>query len=83
MSSRPSSRSWAGRLSCATDDDEPLDFEPDAAERARIVNLLGPTPISLDDLIRMSGASPAIVRSCCWSSSSPDGWIAKAAECCR
>jgi DNA processing protein len=24
--------------------------------------LLGPSPISLDDLIRMSGASPAIVR---------------------
>ena len=28
----------------------------------RIVDLLGPTPISLDDLIRMSGASPATVR---------------------
>jgi DNA processing protein len=26
------------------------------------VDLLGPTPISLDDLIRMSGASPATVR---------------------
>ncbi len=24
--------------------------------------LLGPSPVSLDDLIRMSGASPAIVR---------------------
>ena len=30
--------------------------------RARIVNLLGPSPVSLDDLIRMAGTSPAIVR---------------------
>jgi len=44
------------------DDNEPLDFEADASDRARIVNLLGPTPISLDDLIRMADASPAIVR---------------------
>ena len=44
------------------DDDEPFDFEPEAYDRSRIVNLLGPTPISLDDLIRMSGASPATVR---------------------
>jgi DNA processing protein len=36
--------------------------EPDASERARIVNLLGPSPIGLDDLIRMADASPAIVR---------------------
>ncbi len=43
-------------------DGEPLDFEADASERARIVNLLGPSPISLDDLIRMADASPAIVR---------------------
>ena len=34
-----------------------------ATERARIIDLLGPSPISLDDLIRMSDASPAIVRS--------------------
>ncbi|MBU6456085.1 MAG: DNA-processing protein DprA [Bradyrhizobium sp.] len=40
----------------------PPDFDPDANERARIVDLLGPSPVSLDDLIRMSGASPAIVR---------------------
>ena len=45
------------------EDGEPLDFETGASDRARIVNLLGPSPISLDDLIRMSGASPAIVRS--------------------
>jgi DNA processing protein len=44
------------------DGSEPFDFEADADERARIVNLLGPSPISLDDLIRMADASPAVVR---------------------
>lgn len=36
--------------------------EPDASDRSRIVGLLGPVPIGLDDLIRMADASPAIVR---------------------
>jgi DNA processing protein len=36
--------------------------EPDSELRARIVALLGPTPIGIDDLVRMSGAPPAIVR---------------------
>jgi DNA processing protein len=36
--------------------------EPDNSERARIVGLLGPSPVGLDDLIRMSGTSAAIVR---------------------
>jgi DNA processing protein len=44
------------------DGNEPFDLEPDASDRARVVNLLGPTPISLDDLIRMADASPAAVR---------------------
>ncbi len=44
-------------------DGEPLDFDAGASERTRITNLLGPSPVSLDDLIRMSGASPAVVRS--------------------
>ena len=44
------------------DGSNPPDFVPDANERARIVDLLGPSPVSLDDLIRMSGASPATVR---------------------
>jgi DNA processing protein len=43
-------------------DEDPLAFEPDASDRTRITGLLGPTPILLDDLIRMAGASPAIVR---------------------
>jgi DNA processing protein len=43
-------------------DDELPAYEPDASDRARIVSLLGPSPILLDDLIRMAGTSPAIVR---------------------
>jgi DNA processing protein len=35
---------------------------PDDAVRQRIVALLGPTPVALDDLIRLSGTSAAIVR---------------------
>ncbi|QOZ26387.1 DNA-processing protein DprA [Bradyrhizobium sp. CCBAU 51753] len=46
----------------AREDDEPLDFATGAPERERIVSLLGPSPISLDDLIRMADASPAVVR---------------------
>lgn len=49
-------------LGAREDDGEPLDFEAAPSDRARIVNLLGPSPVSLDDLIRMSGASPATVR---------------------
>jgi DNA processing protein len=41
---------------------EPLEPEPDADARARIGSLLGPTPVSLDDLIRLSGAPAATVR---------------------
>ena len=40
----------------------PHDIEPGDDERARIVSLLGPTPVAIDDLVRLSGASPAIVR---------------------
>jgi DNA processing protein len=36
--------------------------EPDNSDRPRIVALLGPAPIGLDDLIRMAGTSPAVVR---------------------
>jgi DNA processing protein len=46
----------------ALDEDEPPAFEPDARDRARIVDLLGPTPVLLDDLIRMAGTTPATVR---------------------
>ena len=40
----------------------PHDIEPGDDDRARIVSLLGPTPTSIDDLVRMSRTSPAIVR---------------------
>ena len=43
-------------------DEDPLAPEPEASDRTRIVGLLGPTPVLLDDLIRMAEASPAIVR---------------------
>jgi DNA processing protein len=36
--------------------------EPDGDERARIVELLGPTPVAIDDLVRLSASSPAGVR---------------------
>jgi DNA processing protein len=40
----------------------PVDHEPAEDDRGGIVSLLGPSPVSIDDLVRMSGASPAIVR---------------------
>jgi DNA processing protein len=36
--------------------------EPDDNERSRIVALLGPTPVAVDDLIRLSESSAAVVR---------------------
>jgi DNA processing protein len=40
----------------------PSQHDPVPEERSRIVSLLGPTPVGLDDLVRLSGSSPAIVR---------------------
>jgi DNA processing protein len=42
--------------------DEPGSHEPGADARNRIVELLGPTPVSIDELIRLAGRSPAAVR---------------------
>ena len=36
--------------------------QPEADECARIVGLLSPTPVSIDDLIRLSQSSPRVVR---------------------
>jgi DNA processing protein len=36
--------------------------EPTAPARAGILALLGPTPVAVDDLIRLSGSSPAVVH---------------------
>ena len=44
------------------DGEPPAPFEPDDRARAQILALLGPTPVSLDDLVRLSTLSPAIVR---------------------
>lgn len=43
-------------------DSEPFESDPQGQDRDQITGLLGPVPISIDDLVRMSGASPAIVR---------------------
>jgi DNA processing protein len=40
----------------------PAPHEPDDDERMRIIALLGPTPVIVDDLVRLSGSSPAVVR---------------------
>lgn len=36
--------------------------EPAEDDRARTVSLLGPTPAAIEDLVRLSRTSPAIVR---------------------
>jgi DNA processing protein len=36
--------------------------DPGDDERSRIISLLGPTPVSIDDLVRLSNCKPAIVR---------------------
>jgi DNA processing protein len=50
------------QLPLAEPDGEPIDGDPDSGDRARIIGLLGPSPVSLDDLIRLADTSPAIVR---------------------
>jgi DNA processing protein len=46
----------------APDGDAVGGAEPAADERARIVALLGPAPVQIDDLVRLAKASPAVVR---------------------
>jgi DNA processing protein len=56
----------SGPVSACEPDEVPVPTplsEPDTEERTRISQLLGPTPVAMDDLIRLSGSSPAIVRS--------------------
>jgi DNA processing protein len=40
----------------------PDDGEPADDERTRIVSLLGPAPVQIDDLVRLAKSSPAVVR---------------------
>ncbi len=44
------------------DDGARRDLDPAADERNRVVDLLSPTPVSIDDLIRLSQTSPRVVR---------------------
>lgn len=44
------------------DREMPNDGDPAANDRARIISLLGPSPTAIDDLVRLSRASPAVVR---------------------
>ncbi len=53
-------RPLAGSFEELADDGDAI--EPQTSERAKILTLLGPTPVSLDDLMRLSGAPPAVVR---------------------
>ena len=46
----------------------PDDSAPADDERARIVALLGPAPVGIDDLVRMAHSSPAVVRTVLLSS---------------
>jgi DNA processing protein len=44
---------------------DPLHYssvQPNPDERSRIVGLLGPTPVSIDDLVRLAQATPTLVR---------------------
>jgi DNA processing protein len=44
------------------DEEKAVEADPEPDVRARIVALLSPTPVSIDDLIRLSRTSPRIVR---------------------
>ncbi|HEY0328898.1 MAG TPA: DNA-processing protein DprA [Rhodopseudomonas sp.] len=43
-------------------DEVSIPNEPAQGDRAKIVALLGPSPIRLDDLVRLAGVSPAVAR---------------------
>ena len=45
-----------------TDGDRLQDADPAADERARIVALLSPAPVLVDDLVRLAKSSPRVVR---------------------
>jgi DNA processing protein len=49
-------------MSAREPDEQLFAGEPDSDARARIVALLGPAPVTLDDLVRLSKSTPATVR---------------------
>jgi DNA processing protein len=53
---------WPNDLPTSEPDHAPPQTEPDSSDRARVIDLLGPSPVGLDDLIRMTGCAPGIVR---------------------
>jgi DNA processing protein len=60
---------------------ERLRDEPDGDARARIVALLGPAPVSLDDLVRLSNSTPAMVRTVLLELELAGGSSVTAADC--
>ena len=52
----------ASELQAREPEEPPPLAAPANPERERIVALLGPTPVGIDDLVRLSGLSPAVVR---------------------
>ena len=50
------------QLPLREDEDEPFAPDPESYDRDQIIALLGPTPVSIDDLIRISGLAPAVLR---------------------
>ena len=50
------------RLAERADETEISSAEPAPDERARVIALLSPAPVSIDDLIRLAGTSQRIVR---------------------
>jgi DNA processing protein len=44
------------------DDRDTFDIDPQTHDREQLVGLLGPSPVSIDDLIRISGMAPSAVR---------------------
>jgi len=52
----------SSRISTDTTEPASPEDEPAPSARARIIALMGPTPVAVDDLIRLSGCSPAAVQ---------------------
>ena len=55
-------KAFSAREPDGPDGDAAGGAEPAADERARIISLLGPAPVQMDDLVRLSNSSPTIVR---------------------
>jgi DNA processing protein len=44
------------------EDDVPFAPDPENHDRDQTIGLLGPSPVSIDDLIRISGIAPGVMR---------------------